>query len=528
MIVCYVPLSRKKTLANLAACSRQLHALVIPQLYRHVQLWASKKPFDGIGPCRSLRPLAVLLLRRPDLAAMVQRFSLECRLISSQPFVRDKNKLDQVLVDALRKRNLKSKAEAHWLFHLRRKGYHQYTVALLLPALWRLQVLELTGVDTQRIQFLLERPSLPREVGGVNAQLSYVMHAHPSVQFVAALLRIPSVRRLRCKALDDRLQVSKAVSQQEAGTSNVSRLELIDSNVFGVNLGHILLIPRKLEVFVMDSVRFQWPTFPFPSFPRSLNMRDALELHKENLTTLWLGGKDPNTYCSGIASSGYIADLRPFINVRRLGVTPEYLIGNKNETRQDIANAAGVLLHAVSDDKVKDFDQARCVPLRGLLPLSIETLAICPISARSDASVCRYYGRRLIAALKDLLRDRPRSLRSMRLTGDISGAPWIWEGLVSLMELCEIEGVTVLVVDTKQWDVLPNHTESELVDWEMWDVSHELGMVEGDPDSHCPTCRRSALYLGVEELKAMIERGPGEDATSPECLQYRPFRLSNL
>lgn len=82
----------KRTLCNLARCSRQVYLYTIPHLYRHVaiQEFATLKSLQN----GQLRNFASLVLRRPDLAVLVRIFKLHVIPPSEVEYLSSENSED--------------------------------------------------------------------------------------------------------------------------------------------------------------------------------------------------------------------------------------------------------------------------------------------------------------------------------------------------------------------------------------------------------------------------------------------------
>ena len=180
-VVSYV--SSNESLKSLALSSRKLNRLSTPHLCECIDLFDHGEYLHG-DTFPKLKPLAALLVRRPDLAQLVRRFNLDGLLTEGMMSIdngedyedeemRDNGEDSLDVPDsclrgwhgALRspfKEAVKaagtSRAEAkEWLKHLSWEDHDDAVLGLLLPYLPRLETLELNLSGGEYLQRMFER-----------------------------------------------------------------------------------------------------------------------------------------------------------------------------------------------------------------------------------------------------------------------------------------------------------------------------------------------------------------------------------
>ena len=261
------------TLCSLAQCSRKLYLCTIPHIYRHVTVeeeFRQRKQLKG-----QLKNVASVLIRRPDLAGLVRHFTLhvarphrsnngyslceELEESHDQDFAAVTNALS--LSDEEKIKCLGQVSHNH-------KSYHDLILALLLPALLKVERLELNlkiGYDTYYLEKMIQRVARrerpfdtqpPFELLKVFV-LSHDFFNARSPGFIASLLALPVIQEISAgfgNMWDDENRdpsefrlADEIPTELDRGSSSLTSLNLAAYRLSTVNLAHILQAPKGLK-----------------------------------------------------------------------------------------------------------------------------------------------------------------------------------------------------------------------------------------------------------------------------------------
>lgn len=290
-------LSSSDSLCSFARCSRQSWALAIPFLYEHVVLYV-----DEIS-AEHLRPVALLLLTRPEVARHVRALTLpdgfsayngahgfsmfDGRALTTP-------ELDSPFALAIRAYNLPEDEEAQWIRDADSPDSDDAILAFLIPALPNLRRL-----DTEDDEHSLYLPkSFKRATTGVEAQphatlrLTDVLYRSGQerhgrmFECMAPLLSpLPSLRRLFAHRYgSDYLDPSRRLAALPVHSSQLVHIELKDCRLSDADISHVLRVPVALETFIYE-IGCGHLSFCDLSIT---GLRSALDSQRMTLKDLWL------------------------------------------------------------------------------------------------------------------------------------------------------------------------------------------------------------------------------------------------
>ncbi|MCJ1467715.1 hypothetical protein MMC07_006340 [Pseudocyphellaria aurata] len=299
-------------LCNLAQCSRQFYRCLMPCLYHHVTIHEKTRENELQG--KQLEKFASLMIQRPDLARLVRSFTVHVipvddddaslslysrSRIPDEPYevgsekVRVGNRVFETAVSAL---ELSREEENAWMQRLRlknRKRYADLMIALLLPALLKVEKLildlryEFATFDLGRIIQRAIRRKRPFDVQPLFEALKVIdTHDWYIIQtrgLMASLLQLPAIEVIS-SCVEGGSRTHKDLSLQELRTSSspLINLSLTDYNLGSADLHHILRAPKALKTFCfyMNCL---------PDYLQFKDIRHALEPHKDCLESLGFG-----------------------------------------------------------------------------------------------------------------------------------------------------------------------------------------------------------------------------------------------
>ena len=517
--------SSNEALKSLALSCRRLNRLSTPRLYEYIDLFNHGEYMHG-DTFPKLKPLAALLVHRPDLAQWVRRFRLDGVLTEGGMTISDGGDFDDAAtrddagdspdipdtclrgwhgaLESPFKEAVKaastSRAEAkQWFKHLSWKDHDDALLGLLLPYLPRLETLELDLNEGEYLQRLFERVGhrqRPFETWPALQHLRYVAFSNGTEKYgmssniFAAALCLPALRRIYCENMgsqDDEDGSPEAFRQQASRSANVTRLELENTVLHRHDMDHAVRIPKGLTTFLFNMGVGHQSYAPVDYTA----LRQALDQHQDTLETLWVG----NMRC---AYEEYFEDevIEPFASfanfpkLKRLGLASIYLFGYN----RDHDMAGNDEDSEDEDGPPKKWDDGPRRRLRGFLPPNLEILSIVFIHWQGGAH--------LIKALTDLILDRPASLKALRLEGTLVELDALPSWMRNLARVCRSEGVQLMVIDGGEPYIIPRDPNSgNALDWtdrQMW------GMFESsasrDPgEQRGLSCAEQRVY-SMEEL----------------------------
>lgn len=208
--------------------------------------------------------------------------------LAGDAFVR----VDPRLMDAIKSWDLDQVEEVRWIRELNQLNmWHQDMIlALLLPALPRLETLELDGTETKYLNMMMRkvvRREKPFDVKQAFQALRVFACSDNMYQrgteFLASLLQLPAIMEIRgCFGVSwSEDEVSAPEASLVALKSHASALTSLHLAVYQLsteNLGHVLRAPRALKTFAYRAVA--------PKFLNFRELRDALRSQEDWLETL--------------------------------------------------------------------------------------------------------------------------------------------------------------------------------------------------------------------------------------------------
>ena len=300
-IVANIP--SRHTRCSLARCSHQLYLCVVPHLYRNVSIYEDLCMYENFGsgmlPAGPLRPLASLLIRRPDLAGLVRHFEISSPPMTTEEF-EGEFRGDRTFTTPTYALSLSTEEKINCLrqFPLSHRSYYDIVLALLLPALLKVETLALdvgipwnTHYLEQMIQWaaLREKPfdvQLPFEALKTLTYKGHILDRRHT-GFIASLLKLPAIQKISVKPWnywdqndDDHIPLDKTLQDLDSSSSSVTILDLYVDELNVVDLGHIFRAPKALKCLF-------YRVLPAPSID-FIEVRDALASQESCLETLSL------------------------------------------------------------------------------------------------------------------------------------------------------------------------------------------------------------------------------------------------
>ncbi|MCJ1391306.1 hypothetical protein MMC18_004169 [Xylographa bjoerkii] len=431
------------TLCNLVRTSHALYEITVPFLYEHVALY-DQEGGTGCHEFEQLRPLALLLLGRPDLAQLVRHFTMrdepstgsitEEMLEKGEPV--ELLEVDDVFKDTIKAASHNEEEEKQWLEHMAWPDHGDATLALLLPALPKLESLDLMIMDgctyfekMMRRAGMREKP-FDKQPGFL--ALKDVMHTFydekygMSVEYIGMFMRLPSICRIFGHRVgsDDGFggEEDETLAALETASSTVSHVELKDCKLHERDLTHMLRAPKALKTFIYE---VGWGHVSYCD----MNFRaigSALAPHVHCLENLWLDFEDrfgPEWHHE-MDDTTPIPSFTQFEKVKVLKVAIVFILGNKEFSNQ------------------KDWKQSELHGLTGKFPWSLETLHLLHCEDNFEL---------VLLALGDMLEHKERDvpgLSKLVLEGSIRKAKERWNRIVDIIQLGKTKGVVTITVNT--------------------------------------------------------------------------------
>ncbi|MCJ1269916.1 hypothetical protein MMC22_009809 [Lobaria immixta] len=346
------------TLRNLARCSRQLYLCTIPHLYRHVAL--HEVVWQGKQRKGKLRNLTSLLIRRPDLAGLVRQFTLHVgRPVTSKfetvgyddAFEAPKECYDRVFIIDAHASGLSPEEKINCLdqfspFHT---SYHDFILALLLPALLKVEKLVLDlriRYDTYYLEEMI-RSAACRErsfdTQPLFEKLTVFVHSHNSLNarspgFIASLLKLPAIQKISggfgnkwndSKYEDESISgvgvTDKNLLEQHSSSSPLTSLDLEAYQLSTADLDHILRAPKALKTLFYKVC--------LPDVMDFTGLRHALGPQEKSLESLDLDVDNLDDEISGLF--GAMASFSSFNALKVFKAPAVFLITTDNGTNRE-------------------------------------------------------------------------------------------------------------------------------------------------------------------------------------------------
>ncbi|MCJ1293360.1 hypothetical protein MMC34_004914 [Xylographa carneopallida] len=432
------------TLSCVARTCHTLYDMTIPFLYDHIALY-DREGGSGRHKFKNLRPLTILLLKRPDLARLVHHFAMrdapstgsssEKRLAKGRPVFR--LQADDVLKDAIKAASHDKDEEQQWLLHIKWPDHGDATLALLLPALPHLESLDLMLMYGCTYFDRMMRHAGAREkpfdrVPGFLA-LKDVMHTWydekygMGVEYIVMFMRLPSIRRIFGHRIgsDDEFEgeAEDTLAALDTASSTVSHIELKDCKLHKRDLANMLRAPKALQTFI-----YQVGTGYLSECGRDFQASvSALAPQAQCLENLWLDFEPrySSYWDSTIDDTTPIRSFAHFEHLKVLKVATVFIFGDKN----------------FSISRHEDWVRSMTYGLTGKFPRSLEALHLLH---------CEDNFEHVLLAHEDMLdhkeRDLPR-LSKLVLEGPILEAKERWPRIRQIIQRGKAHGIDTITVN---------------------------------------------------------------------------------
>ena len=144
-MICHILsfINSKRCLSNLSSCSKSLHQTVLPYLFRHLELYDTKR-CDGIPYFPHLHGLTSLFLRKPEYASFVRHLTMRNALsgddyvyniYKGEDFVIETVKVEEVLETAIKASSHSNEEATDWLHYASCETSSDALMAIMLPLL---------------------------------------------------------------------------------------------------------------------------------------------------------------------------------------------------------------------------------------------------------------------------------------------------------------------------------------------------------------------------------------------------------
>lgn len=297
-LICCVAanITSTSTLCNLSRCSRLLYRCATPHLYRHITIAERIGKRNG-----QLRNLASLLIRRPDLAALVRHFTLHLARpsVASLPYSEEHHSGRLVEMEDF---EALEESEVYWkphdpicfklykIYHALAASFNSSSVseeevnrclgqlsqshassydcilALLLPALLKVEKLVLDlHIDSASpcLEHMIRRAArreAPFDVQPRFEALAVFVHSNDALNarsagFIASLLKLPALQEISGgfenisyieKGCSNKIS-HKKLMELDSSSSPLTSLDLVPYALSTKDLAHILRVPKALK-----------------------------------------------------------------------------------------------------------------------------------------------------------------------------------------------------------------------------------------------------------------------------------------
>ena len=311
--------SQPISLCNLARCSRQLYLCTVPHLYRHVIIQEAIE--EGEQHDGRLEDLASLLIRRPDLAGLVRHFTLLVALasrIEADYYYWEEHEFEgnvspkMLEVDQAFTLSKEEKIDCLGRFSHTHKAYHDLILALLLPALLKVEKLVVdlkigsfmnNGYDAYYLEQMIQRAARTGAPFGIQQPfeaLRVFIQCHDafnvlSTGFIASLLKFPAIQEISGgfkstwdRGLGENGVTDRNLIELDSSSSPVISLDLCDYGLSIADMGHMLRAPKALKALCYRV----WPS----AFVKFTDIRHALGPQENYLESLSLSFNDESFY----------------------------------------------------------------------------------------------------------------------------------------------------------------------------------------------------------------------------------------
>ena len=424
-------ITSQPTLCNLARCSRQLYHCTIPHLYHHVTI----REEIGRGEQRigQLRNLASSLIRRPKLAVLVRHFTLHVLRDHLGGFVEGFEEAEESeeseeaeeseeseeaeeseeseeaeeseeseeaeeseeseeseedkRVNALEAWRLSKEKKISCLgqFSHNHKSHYDFILALLLPALLKMEKLELdldNDFDTYYLEQMMRRAACRKRPFHIQPRFEAltVFANFPnkfsigSTGLFALLLKLPAIREISGgfeKKWDeeDGYEGDLSNTDLDSSSSPLITLDLAAYELRTADLGHLLRAPKALKTFFY--------TVNQPAFIKLRDIRYALAPQERCLESLGLDYDDYYDHCYGFGAMSTeeifenFGPLSSFISFNKLKVfkitAPFLTMADIGSGRNSLINIFPPSLETLHLTRCQEWFESLVEPLEYLL-----------------------------------------------------------------------------------------------------------------------------------------------------------------
>lgn len=265
----------ESTLCNLARCSRQLYLCTTLHLYGDIEIQEDGKQQD-----ERLVMLTTVLLRRPDLAKLVRRFTLDVTQPQVEPMryiSPEMIQIDGVFTTAVDPSRLSQEELINCLgqYDYKHMCRHDFILSFLLPSMLNVEELVLmVGINIQshfledaiRKAVARDRPlgtQPPFRALTVFDQSPHDNRFARKISFIASLLKLPAIREISGSfekfepfphayfsgEYDEKVFADSNLMELESSSSPLTSLDLATYDVPAIDMRHILRVPRALKHF---------------------------------------------------------------------------------------------------------------------------------------------------------------------------------------------------------------------------------------------------------------------------------------
>ena len=365
-----------RALRNAGFCSRELHRLVLAPLYANIDFTL----LDERASAR-FRNFTTLMLKRPDLASLVQNFSL-CNSFGCNRVEEDEQRYegDDVIVEeswrkAIRTLSQSEEEEKQWLNAVAKRRNDDAILGLLLPALGNLKVLDLVipGGDPYYTATLRRAVERTEGLSGIPVlgklekpkNTWYDTEGSMPTTYLPLYLQLPSIKTLYGWAVVG-AEIEKDLRNIKAASCHLERLWFERSCVEKNTFLHIARACNNLRSLVYCH-EADWVTWDAPYSAGDIIL--ALTTAEATLEELWLEGDGEDEFDGVCENFSAVDSLAEFKVLRYLRIEAALLLGADD----------GLL-----DDK---FTSKEPPTLARILPTSLEKLWLSDREAKSELRI---------------------------------------------------------------------------------------------------------------------------------------------
>jgi len=475
-VICCVisKVESKSTLCSLAVCSREYYVFTVPLIYGHVELDESELLGREGQDFQPLRKLASLLLRRPDLACLVRHWTMrpDCSTGGGSKRVERAARevetvdVDRTFTDAVRASSHSSEEENEWLRHISWKDHADSILALILPALVKLEKLDIMLQDDSKyFARMIQRAGVPEKLFDTKPAFQHlreIMHTYHddkygmSVDYTAMFLHLPAIRGIYAHRVGSaHRSTNQSLATLAPPSSTLEHLEFKDCKLNDENIVNVLRAPKALHTFIYE-LGGGHLAYCLPKFAA---IRNALTPQQHCLENLWLDYEQRYGYIDYeyMVGGDPMAPFAEFAALKVLRIATIYLFGKVEDDDEA--------------DGISCWNRKAKRRLTGLFPMALEKLWLCHAGDHLPAKSTH-----LFTALQDLITHKVESnprLREITIEGSISEHKDWWTGIVDLAKRAEAQKVMLTTIELKMDVQFENSAERS------WGMDGEVTWADG-------------------------------------------------